>query len=70
MYDALIGNRRIKTFNVVYGFNRKALVIEIDLSIPTQWVIRVLDRLVASRGYPLKLRLDNWPKFISITLAK
>ncbi len=41
----------------------------IDLNIPAQRVIRVLDRIVAHRGYPLKLRMDNGPEFISLALA-
>ena len=34
MRDALVCGRRFRTFNVVDDFNREALVIEIDLSIP------------------------------------
>ena len=51
--------RRFRTFNVVDDFNREALAIEIDLNIPAQRVVRVLDRIVANRGYPLKMRMDN-----------
>ncbi|MFT4427832.1 DDE-type integrase/transposase/recombinase [Enterobacter hormaechei] len=50
MHDALVCGRRFPTFNVVDDFNREALVIEIDLNIPAQRVIRVLDRIVANRG--------------------
>lgn len=50
MHDALVSGRRFRTFNVVDDFNREALAIEIDLNIPAQRVIRVLDRIVAHRG--------------------
>ena len=50
-------------------FNREALAIEIDLNIPAQRVVRVLDRIVATRGYPVKMRMDNGPELISLTLA-
>ncbi len=50
-------------------FNREALAIEIDLNIPVQRVVRVLDRIVATRGYPVKIRMDNGPELISLTLA-
>ena len=70
MHDSLVCGRRFRTFNVVDDFNREALAIEIDLNIPAQRVIRVLDRIVAHRGYPLKLRMDNGPEFISLTLAQ
>lgn len=55
---------------MVDDFNREALAIEIDLNIPAQRVVRVLDRIVANRGYPLKMRMDNGPELISLTLAQ
>ena len=58
------------TFNVIDDYNREALAIEIDLSLPAPRVTRVLDRLVEQRGYPKQLRSDNGPEFISITLAE
>ena len=70
MSDALMCGRRFRTFNVVDDFNREALSIEIDLNLPAPRVIRVLERLVAWRGYPDKLRMDNGPEFISAALAE
>lgn len=58
--------RRFRTFNVVDDFNREALAIDIDLNIPAQRVVRVLDRIVANRGYPLKMRMGNGPELISL----
>lgn len=55
---------------MVDDFNREALAIEIDLNLPAPRVIRVLERLVAWRGYPDKLRMDNGPEFISSALAE
>ncbi|MFP3790490.1 IS3 family transposase, partial [Legionella pneumophila serogroup 9] len=69
MCDALMCGRRFRTFNIVDDFNREVLAIEIDLSLPAQRVIRVLERVVAWRGFPAKLRMDNGPEFISSTLA-
>lgn len=69
MYDALICGRRFRTFNIADDFNREALAIEIDLNIPAQRVVRVLDRIVVTRGYPVKMRMDNGPELISLTLA-
>ena len=64
MHDALVCGRRFRMFNVVDDFNREALSIEIDLNLPAQRVVRVLDRIAANRGYPAMLRLDNGPEFI------
>lgn len=55
---------------MVDDFNREALAIEIDLIIPAQRVVRVLDRIVANRGYPLEMRMDNSPELVSLTLAQ
>ncbi len=62
--------RRFRTFNVVDDFNREVLAIEVDLNLPAPRVIRVLERVVAWRGYPAKLRMDNGPEFISTALAE
>jgi putative transposase len=70
MHDALVCGRHFRSFNVVDDLNREALAIEIDLNIPAQRVVRVLDRVVANRGYPLKMRMDNGPELISLTLAQ
>ncbi len=59
MHDALVCGRCFRTFNVVDDFNRETLAIEIDLNIPAQRVVRMLDRIVANRGYPLKIRMDT-----------
>ena len=70
MSDSLFCGRRFRTFNLVDDFNREALAIEVDLNLPALRVIRVLERAVAWRGYPKKLRMDNGPEFISTTLAE
>jgi putative transposase len=69
MSDALWDGRRFRTFNVVDDFNREALAIEVDFSLTAERVVRVLERIAAVRGYPLKLRSDNGPEFIAVALA-
>lgn len=66
----LVSSRRVRIFNVVDDFNCEALSVGIDLKIPAQRVIRILNLIVASRGYPLKLWMDNGQEFISLTLAQ
>ena len=70
MHDVLVCGRRFRTFNVVGDFNREGLSIEIDLNLPALRVVRVLDRIAANRGYPVMLRMDNGPEFISLALAE
>lgn len=69
MSDALWDGPRFRTFNVVDDFNREALAIVIDFNLPAVRVIRELDQIAASRGYPLKLRIDNGPELVSLALA-
>jgi putative transposase len=65
MSDSLQNGRSFRTFNVLDDFNREALWIEIDLSLPAARVTRVLDMLAIWRGYPAQIRVDNGPEFIS-----
>ena len=69
MSNSLFCGRRFRTFNVVDDYNREALAIEVDLNLPSARVVRALERIVAWRGYPVKMRIDNEPEFLSVTLA-
>lgn len=63
MSDQLADGRKIRTFNVVDAFSRECLVVEIDTSLCGARVTQVLDRLVAQRGHPARIVLDNGPEF-------
>lgn len=70
MSDSLQDGRKLRLFNVIEDFNRESLAVEADTSLPTKRVIRVLERLVAQRGKPYNLRMDNGPEFISHQLEE
>jgi putative transposase len=65
MSDSLVDGRRFRLLNIIDDYNRESLWIEIDTSLPSLRVIRVLERLVEMRGKPLRIRVDNGPEFIS-----
>jgi putative transposase len=65
MSDALSNGRTFRTLNVIDDFNREALWIEIDTSLPAERVVRVLEHLLAWRGKPTSIRMDNGPELIS-----
>lgn len=65
MSDALVSGRKFRTFNVMDDFNREVLNITIDTSLPADRVIRELDQVIAWRGKPERLRMDNGPEFIA-----
>lgn len=69
MSDALWDGRRFRTFNVVDDYNREALAIEVDTSLASERVTRVLDRVAEVRGYPSRIRFDNGPELTSIAVA-
>jgi putative transposase len=50
---------------VLDDFNREALRIEIDTSLPARRSVRALTELTEIRGRPATLRMDNGPELIS-----
>ncbi len=60
--DTVAWRRRIRRFTVVDVFTREALAIEVDTSLPGARVVQVLERLVARRGAPAEIVLDNGPE--------
>ena len=70
VHDYLADGRKLRTFNVVDAFTRECLAIEVDFSLPSARVIRVLDKLVWQYGLPESLRVDNGPEFISTAMDR
>lgn len=65
MSDTLSDGRTFRTLNVMDDFNREALWIEIDTSLPAERVVQVLDQLLLWRTAPKQIRMDNGPELIS-----
>ena len=61
----LYGGRRFRTLNVLNEGVREGLAIAIDTSRPTERVIPGLEQVVAWRGQPKAIRLDNGPELIA-----
>jgi len=70
MSDSLTDGRKFRLLNIIDDFNRESLAVEVDTSLPSLRVIRVLERLVAQRGKPANIRCDNGPEFISHKLEQ
>jgi putative transposase len=70
MSDCLVDGRRFRLLNIIDDFNRECLAIEVDTSLPSLRVIRVLEKLIAERGCPISIRCDNGPEFISHKLEQ
>jgi len=65
MHDQLEDGRSFRLLNVIDDFNREALGIEIDFSLPSERVIRALEQIIEWRGKPATIRCDNGPENIS-----
>ncbi len=68
MSDSLADGRSLRTFNVIDDYNREALAIDVDLSMPSLRVIRSLEQVIEWRGKPAAIRCDNGPEYISSQL--
>lgn len=66
--DTLADGRPFRTLNIVDDFSRECLALEVDTSLPGLRVVRVLDRIVAVRGCPGSIVIDNGPEFIGKAL--
>jgi putative transposase len=65
MSDTLSDGRTFRTLNVIDDFNREALCIEIDTSLPAERVVQVLEKLLFERAAPQQIRMDNGPELIA-----
>lgn len=65
MHDQLVDGRGFRLFNVIDDYNREALGIEVDFSLPAERVIRALEQIIEWRGTPAVVRCDNGPENIS-----
>jgi putative transposase len=69
MHDQLADGRGFRLFNVLDDFNREALSIEVDLSLPAERVVRALDQVIEWRGKPEVIRSDNGPEYVGKALT-
>ena len=56
VHDKLEDGRNLGMFNVIYDFNREALGIEVDSSLPIERAIRALKQIISWRGKPQVIR--------------
>ena len=68
MRDTLSDGRAFRTLNLVDAFTRECLAIEVDMSLPGERVVRLLEQLRLTRGLPLRITVDNGPEFQSKAL--
>lgn len=68
--DQLADGRSIQTLNVLDGFNREGLWIEVDFSLPAERVVRSPNQAIEWRGKPQAIRVNNGLEYVSGILIK
>ena len=63
--DETADQRRLKLLNIVDEHTRQALAMDVGRSMGADQVVSCLERLVAERGAPKHLRMDNGPELIA-----
>jgi putative transposase len=67
-FDETTDGRRVKLANIVDEHTRQALAMRVGRSCTADALIEVLAELVAVRGAPERLRMDNGPELIAWAL--
>jgi putative transposase len=68
VHDALSDGRGFRTLNLTDTFTRQCLGQEVDSSLSSERVVRLLDRVVVEHGRPEEIQVDNGPEFRSHAL--
>ena len=68
-FDQTTDTRPIKMLNIIDEYSRECLASIAGRSMDSKGVVAVLDGLLAERGKPSFIRLDNGPEFIAGVLA-
>jgi putative transposase len=59
MQDQLADGSKFQNLNALDDYNHDGLGIEVDFSLPAVRVVRSLNQIIAWRGKPQNIRLDN-----------
>ena len=68
MHEQLEDGRTFRLFNVIDDYNKEAIGMEADFSLPAEMVIRELKQMTSWRGKPQVIRCDNGPEHISVVI--
>lgn len=65
VFDQAVSGRKLKMLALVDECTRECLAVEVDRSIKSEGVKRVLERVSYERGFPEMIRSDNGSEFIA-----
>ena len=67
-FDETSDHRRLKLLNIVDEFTREALAMRVGRTCNAEDVLATIEALVAHRGAPEHLRMDNGPELVAWAL--
>ena len=67
-FDETADGRRLKLLNIVDEFTREAVAMRVGRSCDADDVVATIEALVAERGAPAHLRMDNGPELVAWAL--
>jgi putative transposase len=69
-FDETADTRRLKLLNIVDEYTREALAMRVGRTCTADDVVGEIERLVAERGAPTHLRMDNGPELVAWALQE
>jgi putative transposase len=65
VHDRMANGRTMRVLSIVDTFTRECLALEVDTCLPSRRVTRALDGVIAERGKPERIRMDNGAELTS-----
>jgi putative transposase len=65
VHDRMANGRTLRVLSIVDTFTRECLALEVDTCLPSRRVTRALDRVIAVRRKPERIRMDNGSELTS-----
>ena len=59
VHDRMANGRTMRILSIIDTFTRECLALEVDTCLPSRRVTRALDGVIAERGRPERIRMDN-----------
>lgn len=65
VHDRMANGRTVRVLSIVDTFTRECLALEVDTCPPSRRVTRALNSVIAERGRPQRIRMDNGSELTS-----